>query len=63
MDSAISQPLTFQCGLQLKNRLAKSAMAEIMSGGDGLPTELHYQAYDEWGRGGWGMLVTGETST
>lgn len=58
-DSAIAQPLTLKCGLKLPNRLAKSAMAEVMSGSNGLPSELHDRAYDEWGKANWGMLVTG----
>lgn len=60
MESAISENLTLKCGLQMKNRLVKAAMAEHMSDGDNLPTELHNRAYAEWGRGGWGMLLTGE---
>ncbi|GKZ40160.1 hypothetical protein AbraIFM66950_002728, partial [Aspergillus brasiliensis] len=59
MESAISETLTLKCGLQLKNRLVKAAMAEHMSDSDNLPTELHNRSYAEWGRGGWGMLLTG----
>ncbi|RDH22372.1 FMN-linked oxidoreductase [Aspergillus niger ATCC 13496] len=59
MESAISEHLTLKCGLQMKNRLVKAAMAEHMSDSDNLPTELHNRAYAEWGRGGWGMLLTG----
>ncbi|PWY80731.1 FMN binding oxidoreductase [Aspergillus sclerotioniger CBS 115572] len=59
MTSIISQNLTLKCGLQLENRLVKAAMAEHMADGNSLPTELHDRAYAEWGRGGWGMLLTG----
>ncbi|PGG97014.1 hypothetical protein AJ79_09374 [Helicocarpus griseus UAMH5409] len=59
MDSAISQPLTLKCGLQMKNRLVKAAMAEGMADKDNLPTVLHEGAYEQWGRGGWGMVLTG----
>ncbi|RAK95597.1 NADH:flavin oxidoreductase/NADH oxidase family protein [Aspergillus ibericus CBS 121593] len=59
MASVVSQKLTLNCGLQLENRLVKAAMAEHMADGNSLPTELHDRAYAEWGRGGWGMLLTG----
>ncbi|KAL3473252.1 FMN binding oxidoreductase [Aspergillus californicus] len=59
MDSTLAQPLTLQCGLRLKNRLVKAAMAEDMADADGLPTQLHDGIYAKWGEGGWGMVLTG----
>ncbi|KAH8705253.1 FMN binding oxidoreductase [Talaromyces proteolyticus] len=59
MDSAIAQPLTLKCGLELKNRLVKAAMAEMLGDKNGLPTETLNKVYAEWGRGGWGMILTG----
>lgn len=59
MNSDISNPLTLKCGLTLKNRLVKAAMAENMADKDSLPTELFYKAYGEWAQGGWGMILTG----
>lgn len=59
MDSTIAQPLKLQCGLALKNRLVKAAMAEGMADNNGLPTISHNNVYREWGNGGWGMIITG----
>ncbi|KAL2871274.1 oxidoreductase [Aspergillus lucknowensis] len=59
MDSTIAKPLTLKCGLQLKNRLVKAAMAECMADSSSLPTTLHNNLYKQWGDGGWGMILTG----
>jgi 2,4-dienoyl-CoA reductase-like NADH-dependent reductase (Old Yellow Enzyme family) len=59
MDSAIAQPLTLKCGLTLKNRLVKAAMAELMADKNGLPAEASDKIYAAWGRGEWGMVLTG----
>jgi 2,4-dienoyl-CoA reductase-like NADH-dependent reductase (Old Yellow Enzyme family) len=55
----ISKPLTLKCGLNLPNRLVKSAMAERMAGPEGLPHDAVYRAYSKWAEGGWGMILTG----
>lgn len=59
MDWTIAQPIKLKCGLVLKNRLVKAAMAECMADNDGLPTVKHNNVYKEWGNGGWGMIITG----
>lgn len=59
MDSTLVQPLKLKCGLVLKNRLVKAAMAECMADNSGLPTVKHNNIYREWGNGGWGMILTG----
>ncbi|KAL2842022.1 oxidoreductase [Aspergillus pseudoustus] len=59
MESTIGKPLTLSCGLQLKNRLVKAAMAECMADDNALPTSLHNNLYRTWGEGGWGMILTG----
>ncbi|RAO71051.1 uncharacterized protein BHQ10_007063 [Talaromyces amestolkiae] len=59
MDSTLAQPLKLKCGLVLKNRLVKAAMAECMADNSGLPTVKHNNIYREWGEGGWGMILTG----
>lgn len=59
MDSPIAQPLTLKCGLELKNRLVKAAMAELMADKKGLPTQVSDKIYSAWGQGGWGMVLTG----
>ena len=59
MDSPIAQPLTLKCGLELKNRLVKAAMAEMMGDNKGLPKNGVDHVYSAWGQGGWGMVLTG----
>ncbi|SCV71216.1 BQ2448_2804 [Microbotryum intermedium] len=55
---ALSEPLTLPCGLELPNRLTKAAMEEML-GRQGIPTPADYKLYEEWARGGWGLLLTG----
>ena len=43
----------------LPNRLAKAAMTEGLADPLGRPTERHQRLYDAWGRGGAGLLITG----
>lgn len=45
--------------LDLRNRIAKSAMSERLAGRDGAPNEALVRLYQVWARGGAGMLVTG----
>ncbi|KUL89957.1 hypothetical protein ZTR_02976 [Talaromyces verruculosus] len=61
MDSTLAQPINLKCGLVLKNRLVKAAMAECMADNGGLPSVKHNNVYREWGNGGWGMIITGTT--
>ncbi|MEZ4363968.1 MAG: NADH:flavin oxidoreductase/NADH oxidase family protein [Kofleriaceae bacterium] len=56
----LAAPLTLPCGATLPNRLAKSAMSEVL--GDlktGAPTEALERLYRRWGEGGAGLLITG----
>ncbi|KAH7024762.1 NADPH dehydrogenase [Microdochium trichocladiopsis] len=56
----IAQPITLPCGLTLPNRLVKAAMAENMAAAaSGLPNDDFVRVYDEWAKGGWGMVLTG----
>jgi 2,4-dienoyl-CoA reductase-like NADH-dependent reductase (Old Yellow Enzyme family) len=43
----------------LPNRLAKAAMTEGLADAAGRPTGKHQKLYDVWGRGGAGLLITG----
>ena len=43
----------------LPNRLAKAAMTEGLADAAGRPTEGHQKLYAAWGRGGAGLLITG----
>ncbi|TYT74679.1 NADH:flavin oxidoreductase/NADH oxidase family protein [Desulfobotulus mexicanus] len=53
------QPLTLPCGRVVKNRFFKSAMSEILGTEDNRPTEALVRLYEGWGKGGTGILVTG----
>ena len=47
------------CGATLPNRLAKAAMSEQLADRSGRPTEAMIRLYERWGRGGSGLLITG----
>ena len=58
--SPLAVPLTLRSGAALPNRLAKSAMSEVL--GDkvtGAPTDALVRLYERWGKSGAGLLVTG----
>ncbi len=55
----IETPLTLPCGALLPNRLAKAAMTEGLADPAGQPTAELERLYDVWGRGGAGMLLSG----
>jgi hypothetical protein len=57
--SLTNLPLGLPCGLELKNRLIKSAMSEKMAK-KGCPTADHARVYRRWAEGGWAALVTGQ---
>jgi 2,4-dienoyl-CoA reductase-like NADH-dependent reductase (Old Yellow Enzyme family) len=59
-DSPLARPIQLPCGLEIKNRLAKAAMAEQMADSSKLPTTAQLsKTYGAWGDGGWGMILTG----
>ena len=55
----IAQPLTLRNGLQIKNRLVKSAMSEALGDSERAPTELLSNLYKVWAEGGIGLNITG----
>lgn len=55
----ILKPLQLPCGAVLKNRLAKAAMTERFSNGDLKPNLKHVTLYENWGKEGSGLLITG----
>jgi len=59
MTDALAQPLTLTPDVTLPNRIGKGAMSENLCGTDGAPTEGLIKLYERWGRGGAGMLLTG----
>ncbi|QTJ67662.1 NADH:flavin oxidoreductase/NADH oxidase family protein [Rhodococcus sp. ZPP] len=56
---AIGSPLTLPCGVTLPNRIAKAAMSEQLAAIDGSPSQRLTRLYSAWGRGGAGLLITG----
>ncbi|KIL88303.1 nadh oxidase [Fusarium avenaceum] len=66
--NALANSLKFPYSQRVaKNRLMKSAMAETLGHYDdsdvtsiGIPTEAYVNLYRRFGRGGWGVIVTGQ---
>ncbi len=59
--SAISQSFTLPSGEVVKNRIAKSALSEGIAEKNGRPSEALFNLYDQWGKGGAGILFSGNT--
>lgn len=55
----IETPLQLACGAVLPNRLAKAAMTEGLADPRGRPTPELERLYAVWGRGGCGLLLSG----
>lgn len=56
---AAGSPLTLPCGVTLPNRIAKAAMSEQLGDITGAPSATLTRLYSAWGRGGAGLLITG----
>jgi len=59
MTTTLGASLELPRGQRLPNRIAKSAMSERLGDRDGAPTRELVSLYERWGRGGAGLLVTG----
>jgi 2,4-dienoyl-CoA reductase-like NADH-dependent reductase (Old Yellow Enzyme family) len=58
--SLLASPLVLPSGATLPNRLAKSAMSEILADLEtNAPTDELVRLYERWGRSGAGLLITG----
>lgn len=55
----LNESFTLPCGVQIKNRLAKSAMSENMGDAHHLPGEKFEKAYTRWALGGSAINLTG----
>ncbi|WP_288998703.1 NADH:flavin oxidoreductase/NADH oxidase family protein [uncultured Gemmobacter sp.] len=55
----LDTPLPLPCGVSLPNRLGKSAMTEGCADHLGRATRDHETLYRLWGKGGTGLLITG----
>ncbi len=58
-NSILSTPFKLPCGVEIPNRIVKSAMSENMAASKGRPSEKLIHLYERWGRGGAGVLVSG----
>ncbi|MFK7762544.1 MAG: oxidoreductase [Roseobacter sp.] len=56
----LAQPLVLPCGVQLKNRLVKSAMSDSLGDGAGSPTKAQIRLYERWAEGGAALSLIGE---
>jgi 2,4-dienoyl-CoA reductase-like NADH-dependent reductase (Old Yellow Enzyme family) len=48
-------------GVELKNRLVRSATHEAMADGEGFPTDRLFKLYERLAKGGVGLIITGYT--
>ena len=55
----LGTPLELPCGVTLPNRFVKSAMSENVADADNAPTDVLVKMYERLGRGGTGLLITG----
>src|SRR5579883_561697 len=55
----LARPLALPGGATLKNRIAKSAMSEQLGTKENAPTPGIARLYETWGKGGAGLLITG----
>ena len=58
-DHHFSTSFTLPCGVTIKNRIAKSALSEAMAEPEGRPSAPLFNLYERWGKGGAGILFTG----
>jgi 2,4-dienoyl-CoA reductase-like NADH-dependent reductase (Old Yellow Enzyme family) len=56
---SLSDPLNLPCGAMLANRIAKAAMTEGLATIEGVTTDRNVRLYEQWGKSGAGMLLTG----
>lgn len=55
----LNSELKLPCGAILPNRICKSALSENMADTGGVPSQRLYTLYELWGKGGAGLLITG----
>lgn len=59
MSENLAEPLTLPCGAEVKNRILKSAMSEILGTPTHAPSDGLVRLYGRWAAGGMGISVTG----
>jgi len=55
----LNQPFTLPCGVTIPNRIVKSAMSENNADSEGKPSDRIIKLYETWGKGGAGVLISG----
>lgn len=55
----LSSSFQLPCGATIRNRLAKSALSEAIAEPNGRPSEKLFRVYEQWGKSGAGILMTG----
>lgn len=58
-ENILNQPLRLPNGVVLKNRIAKSAMSEVLATKDHKPDSKLERLYGTWAQGGLGLAITG----
>ncbi len=59
MSESIGKKITLPCGVEIQNRIAKSALSEGMATPDGCPTPALFKLYEEWGKSEAGIIFSG----
>ena len=57
--SVLGEPLKLPCGTTIPNRIVKAAMTEQLSDKENRPSDGLIRLYERWGKGGTGVLLTG----
>ena len=55
----LGEKLKLRCGAEIKNRIAKAAMSEALADSGNNPGDDYIRLFERWGKGGAGMLITG----
>lgn len=55
----LQDSFTLPCGVEIKNRIVKAAMSENMADKDGRPSQNIFNIYEQWGKSGAGVLISG----
>ena len=59
MIDTLKKSFTLPCGVEVPNRMAKSALSEGIAEPNGRPSEALFRLYERWGKGGAGILFSG----
>ena len=60
-ESVLKESFTLSNGIVIENRIVKSALSEGIAESNGRPSEALFNLYTKWGKGGAGILMSGNT--